>query len=147
MPPFAYIARAVVALAIMISPVATAGEIAAVVSAKVPVTSLTPTQVADIYLGRTNRFPDGTPAAPCDLAEGSPIRDEFYARVIGKSPSQVKAHWSKLIFTGRGRPPREVANSVEAKKLVAENPGTICYVDRSVVDGSVNVVLAIGDQR
>lgn len=124
------------------SAAAAAAELAAVVSSKTELKSLTSTQLANIYLGRSNRFPDGTPAVPCDLPEGSALRDAFYAKVTGQSPAQVKAHWSKIIFTGRGQPPREVSSSREAKKLVAENPGVICYIDKSLVDNSVTVVLA-----
>ena len=121
---------------------AAAAEIVAVVSSKVAVKSLTQGQLADIYLGRTNRFPDGTPAVPCDLAEGSPLREVFYTKVIGKTAAQVRAHWSKIIFTGRGQPPREVATTEQAKKLVIENPGVVCYIDEVLVDRNVTVLLA-----
>lgn len=116
-------------------------QVVAVVSAKNRVTSLTQDQLADIYLGRANRFPDGSPATPCDLPEGSPLRDEFYLKLLGKSPAQIKAHWAKIIFTGRGQPPREVATSQDAKTLVANNPDVICYIEKALVDSSVTVVL------
>ena len=121
---------------------ARAEDVVAVVSAKSPVTSLTPAQVADIFLGKTSRFPYGTPATPIDLVEESPVRDRFYASYTGKSPAQVKAHWSKIIFTGRGQPPRQAATANEAKKLVAENPNAIGYIDASQVDASVRVLAA-----
>ena len=114
----------------------------AVVSAKSPVTVLTSSQVADIFLGKSSRFPDGTQATPIDLVEDSPVRDRFYAQYTGKSAAQVKAHWSKIIFTGRGQPPRQAANSREAKKLVAENPNAIGYIDASQVDATVRVLAA-----
>ncbi|HYC49179.1 MAG TPA: phosphate ABC transporter substrate-binding protein [Burkholderiales bacterium] len=120
---------------------AAAAELAAVVSARVPVTSITQTQLADIYLGRASRFPDGTPAVPCDLPEGSPLREAFYSKVVGKSASQMRAHWSKIIFTGRGQPPREVRSAEEAKRLVIEQPGVVCYIDHSLVDRNVTVLL------
>ena len=112
----------------------------AVVSAKSPVTSLNASQVADIFLGKTSRFPDGSQAVPIDQVEDSPARERFYAAFTGKSPAQVKAHWSKIIFTGRGQPPRQVSNSAEARKLVAANPNAIGYIDASLVDDSVRVL-------
>ena len=114
----------------------------AVVSAKSPVTTLTKDQVADIFLGKASRFPDGSQAVPIDQAEGSAARDEFYLKFAGKSPAQVKAHWSKIIFTGRGQPPREVSSSIEVKKRVVDNPNAIGYIERAMVDGSVKVLLA-----
>jgi ABC-type phosphate transport system substrate-binding protein len=120
---------------------ASANEVAAVVSAKMKVVSVTQDQLSDIFLGRSNRFPDGTLAIPCDLPEGSPLRETFYSKVLGKSQAQIKAHWSKIIFTGRGQPPRQVASSGEAKRLAAENPGIVCYIEADAVDPSVRAVL------
>lgn len=129
------------AVALCLFASAASAEVVAVVSSKSSVTSLTVNQLTDIYLGRSGRFPDGTPAIPCDLAEDSPLREEFYTKLIGKSPAQIKAYWAKLIFTGRGQPPREVATSADAKQLVVEKPNVICYIDRSQVDRSVTVLL------
>ena len=114
-----------------------AAEVVAVVSAKSPVTALTKNQIADIFLGKNNRFPDGSTAVPVDQTEGSAERDEFYLRISGKSSAQIKAYWSRLIFTGRGQPPQEVSNGTEVKKLVIRNPGTIGYIDSKLVDDSV----------
>ena len=119
-----------------------AEDVVAVVSAKSPVVSLTPAQVADIFLGKSSRFPDGTPALPIDLQEDSPARDKFYTQFTGKSPAQVKAHWSKIIFTGRGQPPVQAASGVQARKMIAENPNAIGYIDQSLVDSSVRVLAA-----
>ena len=115
-------------------------EVVAVVSAKSPVTTLNPNQVADIFLGKTSRFPDGSEAVPIDQVEDSPARERFYTAFTGKSPAQVKAYWSKIIFTGRGQPPRQVSNSAEARKAVAANPNAIAYIDTSLVDSSVRVL-------
>ena len=119
---------------------AQAQEVVAVVSSKSPVTALDSAQVADIFLGKTTRFPDGSPATPIDLNEESALRERFYTQYTGKSPAQVKAHWAKIIFTGRGQPPRQALSTAEAKKLIAENPNAIGYIDASQVDNSVRVL-------
>jgi ABC-type phosphate transport system substrate-binding protein len=118
------------------------GEVVAVVSAKSSVAKLNNNQAVDIFLGKASSFPDGSQAVPIDQAEGSAAREEFYLKFAGKSPAQLKAHWSKIIFTGRGQPPREVLGSVEVKKLIIENPNAIGYIDQSMVDSSVKVLLA-----
>ena len=115
-------------------------DVVVVVSAKSPVTALSKNQVVDIFLGKSNRFPDGSPVVPIDQVEGSAVRDEFYREFADKSPAQIKAYWSKIIFTGRGAPPREVANGQEMKKLISTHPDDIGYIDRDMVDGSVKVL-------
>jgi ABC-type phosphate transport system substrate-binding protein len=119
---------------------ARAQEVVAVVSSKSAVPALNSSQVADIFLGKVTRFPDGAQAVPIDQNEESAVRDKFYAQFTGKSPAQVKAHWAKIIFTGRGQPPRQVASSAEAKKAIADNPYAIAYIDASQVDNTVRVL-------
>jgi ABC-type phosphate transport system substrate-binding protein len=117
-------------------------DVVVVVSADSPIATLSKTQVIGIFLGKMTRFPDGSAAVPIDQTEGSAARDEFYARFAAMSPAQVKAVWSKIIFTGRGQPPRAAGTAVELKKLLLANPNAIGYIDQSLLDSSLKVVLA-----
>jgi ABC-type phosphate transport system substrate-binding protein len=140
-PTIRHIRLTLFGLALSLGLNATAVEVVAVVSAKNPVTTLSKSQVTDIFLGKANRFPDGTPAVPIDQIEGSAARDEFYATFAGKSAAQLKAHWSKIIFTGRGQPPMAVSNGIEVKKHLVETPNAIGYIEKTLVDGSVKILL------
>jgi ABC-type phosphate transport system substrate-binding protein len=115
-------------------------DVVVVVSAKSPVGTLSRAQVEDIFLGKTMRFPDGAEAMVMDQAEGSAVRDEFYDKVFGKSAAQIKAYWSKIIFTGRGQPPRSVSNTIEMMKRISANPAAIGYIDRDMMNDSVRIV-------
>jgi ABC-type phosphate transport system substrate-binding protein len=115
-------------------------DIVAVVSAESSITRLSTGQLADIFLGKVSRFPDGSLAVPVDLSDGSAERDQFYAKVTGKTPAQIKAYWSKIIFTGRGQPPKAVQNDSDMKKYVAANIDAIGYIDSTMVDNSVRVL-------
>ncbi|WEF35088.1 hypothetical protein [Pseudoduganella chitinolytica] len=55
----------------------------------------------------------------------------------------MKAYWTKMIFTGRGQPPREAPNSAAVRRLVADNPGMIGYIERAALDPSVRPVLVL----
>jgi ABC-type phosphate transport system substrate-binding protein len=114
-----------------------------IVSARNPVATLRADQVAAIFLGQSVRFPDGAEAVPYDLRLGAPIRDEFYARVTSKTPALLKAHWSKMVFTGRGQPPAELPDSAAVRRKVADDPGAIGYIERGALDGSVHAVLVV----
>ncbi|MES2317292.1 MAG: phosphate ABC transporter substrate-binding protein [Pseudomonadota bacterium] len=120
-----------------------AAELVVIVSSKSPVTALRPDQVADIFLGQIARFPGGAEVVALDQRIGSPERDEFYSKVASKTPPLVKAYWTKMIFTGRGQPPREVAGSAAIRKMVADNPSLIGYIDKSALDASVKAVLLV----
>lgn len=111
-----------------------------VVSSRSPVTSISRLHLADLYLGRASRFDDGRPAAPIDLEPGTPAREAFYQRYLQRSPAEIEAHWARLVFTGRGRPPPDVESGREMRERVAADPRAVGYLDRSLVDASVRVV-------
>lgn len=114
-------------------------DVVAVVSAKSPVGSLSKSQVADIFLGRVHRFPDGSPAVPVDQQEGAAARDQFYNAFTGWTAAQLRSYWAKIIFTGRGQPPATVPGN-EIHKVLASDTKAIAYVDRTAVDDSMKVV-------
>ena len=118
-------------------------EVVVVVSAKSTVSGLSDNQVANIFLGKASRLPNGDRAVPVDQSDGTRTRDEFYQKLVGKSPAQVKAHWSKAIFTGKGQPPKEVGDSKATRRAVAGNPDFIGYIDSSAIDQSVKAVLLL----
>ncbi len=126
-----------------VSALAAQAQVAVIVNSKSPTASMTADQVATIFLGKSNVLPSGAAAAATDLPDGSAVRDQFYSKVTGKQGPQVKAAWSRLVFSGKATPPKELASAAEVKKFVAANPDAIGYIEKSAVDGSVKVVLSV----
>ena len=122
---------------------ASAAELVVIVSARSTAPALRNDQVAAIFLGQSAQLPDGAYVTAIDQQVGSTARDEFYVRVAAKSPALLKAYWSKLLFTGRGQPPREAGGNAAVKKLVADTPGLIGYIERSALDATVRPVLVL----
>lgn len=116
-------------------------DVVVVISAKNMIVGLTRMEVARIFLGKTSTFPNGENAVPVDQAENNSIHGEFYIKVTGKSAAQLKAYWSKIIFAGDGQPPKSVSNSEGVRKAIATDVHAIGYLDRSVVDDSLKIVL------
>ena len=94
-------------------------------------------QIADIYLARNSAW------TPIDQVVGSSIYTEFYKRATGRDAAQVKAVWSKILFTGRGVPPKQLLDSAAVKKAVAANPKAVGYIEKSAVDASVKVAMPL----
>lgn len=111
-----------------------------IVSADNPVRALPAHALADIYLGRRTRFPDGRRAEPVDYRDGSSATDAFYREILGRSAPQLRAHWSRLLFTGRGRAPHQVGSAEELIEWIAAQPNAIGYVAADTVDDSVRIV-------
>ena len=107
-----------------------------IASASSPVSKLDKEQVANLFLGKSSSYPDGSAAVPIEQTDGSTAHEEFHKNVTEKSASQLKSYWSKMIFSGKGTAPKEVANNTELLKLVAANPTMIGYVDKNALDKS-----------
>ncbi len=135
--------KMVVGAALLVAGVAAQAQVAVVVSAKSAVGNMTAEQVSSIFLGKSNALPNGNAAVAVDLPESAGTRDTFYTKATGKSSAQVKAAWSRLVFSGKGTPPKELGSSADVKKFVAGNPDAIGYIEKSAVDSSVKVVLSI----
>lgn len=141
-PRIAVITSTLVALTLSALP-AGAAEVVVVVSAKSPVATLTVEQAAQLFLGKSNSLPGGGAATIIDRAEGSPTRDAFYNKATGKNAAQVKALWSRLVFSGAAQAPATAGNAAEVKKLLGSNPSAVGYLDSSELDSSVKVVLKL----
>ena len=104
------------------------------------VDSITAAQATEIFLGKMPTLKDGTQLTVIEHQDGEPVRDEFYEKVVGKSPSQLKAYWAKIVFTGEGFPPKAYSGDKAVKERVAATPGAIGYVEAGAVDKSVKVL-------
>ena len=113
-----------------------------IASASSPVSKLDKEQVANLFLGKSSSYPDGSAAVPIEQTDATPAHDEFHKSITEKSASQLKSYWSKMIFSGKGTAPKEVASNAELLKLLASNPAMIGYIDKTAVDKSVKVILA-----
>jgi ABC-type phosphate transport system substrate-binding protein len=118
-------------------------QVAVIVNPKNASATMTADQVSSIFLGKSNALPSGATAAVVDQSESAAVREHFYTKVTGKQAAQVKAAWSRLVFSGKATPPKELASSAEVKKFVAANADAIGYIEKSAVDGSVKVVLSV----
>ena len=96
--------------------------------------------ISRIFLGKKKVYPDGSAVIAVSQDENSPVRDEFVQKVVGKSVHQYRAYWAQLVFTGRGKPPKDVGRDDQVKKLVAQNPALIGFIDAASVDDTVKVV-------
>jgi len=112
-------------------------ETVVIVNPANPASRMFSEQAAQFFLGKSAMF------TPIDQAEGSHIRNDFYQKIADKDAAQVKAIWSKLVFTGKATAPKEMKSNAEVKKAVAADPKAIGYIDKSAVDDTVKVILTL----
>jgi len=112
-------------------------DIAVIASSGSATSSLSAKDVKKIFLGKS------TAMTPVDQADGSATRNTFYEKAANKNESQMKAYWSKMIFSGKATPPEIATDDAAVKAWVASNKNGVGYIDSGSVDGSVKVLLTI----
>lgn len=133
------LAKSIAAIALCLASAAASADIAIIVNINNNNT-ITEKDINRIFLGKNKSFSSGDSVKAVNLKSGNTIRTEFEKKALGKSGKQVKAYWSKLIFSGKAKPLVESGSEAEALKYVAENPQSIAYIDANKINDTVKVV-------
>jgi ABC-type phosphate transport system substrate-binding protein len=118
-------------------------EIAVVVDPAVPLDSISIEQLERLYLNRPDRYPEGVKLVPLDRQAGSEIRKQFVQKVLWKTEVEVAQFWSRRMYSGKGRPPRQLRDDGDVIEEVTANPGDVGYIDADSVSDQVKVLLSI----
>ncbi|WP_157466278.1 phosphate ABC transporter substrate-binding protein [Colwellia sp. MT41] len=93
-----------------------------------------------IYLGKVKSFPNGTKVNVLTLKDDASATTVFRQSALKKSNSQFKSYWSKMAFTGKGTPPKKMANDADMINAIKSDVTAIGFVDSTVVTTDVKVV-------
>lgn len=124
-------------------PLSSHAQVAVVGCIDSPLTSLTKEQISSFYLGRTTKGPNGNTVVLFNQGDNQPVRDLFYWKLNGKSAAEVRALWTRLVFSGKAQFPKELLNNEEVKKAVTADRNSIGYIDKSSVDASIKVLFLL----
>ncbi len=127
-------------LALLAANVPASAELVVIANPDSGVETLTRDAVVDIYMGRYQKLPSGVTALPMDFAGD---KAAFYKSLLGKELPEVQSYWARLVFSGQGSPPRQMDDPKDVIDVVASNKGALGYIDRSLVDKRVKIVLAL----
>lgn len=104
--------------------------------------ALSKSEVRQLYLGNASSA-GGAAIMVLDMPEGSAERQLFYSRVAGKNESQLKSYWARMIFTGKGTPPRQVRDSGEMARQLKGNPKALGYLEEHDLQPGLKVLLRL----
>jgi hypothetical protein len=100
-------------------------------------------EAINIFMGRYRRFSDGSKAIPID---NDSIKNKFYMQLVNKSPSEIKAYWATLIFSGRTQPPKIMVDSSKVINAVEQETQAITYIPANQVNHKVKVLLILRER-
>jgi len=101
--------------------------------------------LAEIFLGKVERWGSGKLIRPVDQSLRSGVREAFSQQVLGMGSDQLYAYWREAITQNR-RPPRVLDTDAKVLEHVASTPGAIGYVSAEAPVASFEVkVIEVAD--
>lgn len=104
-------------------------------------TELDRTFVADVFLKKRTRWPNGEVIHPVDQRRDTNVRRHFSREILKRSVDAVRSYWQQRIFSGRDVPPPEVDSDAEVIRFLKATPGSIGYVSAPPDTPGVRVVV------
>jgi ABC-type phosphate transport system substrate-binding protein len=126
-------------LIVFISTTLNAIEFSIIVNPASSIDNITVNELKAIFLSKLKTLPDGTRAKPVEIAITN-FKAEFYNSIAHKSEVELRSYWATLIFTGTGRPPKQMNSYEQLIKYVSSTPGAIAYIANIKTNKSVKVI-------
>ncbi|MCA1852026.1 MAG: hypothetical protein LC647_06445 [Beggiatoa sp.] len=92
-------------------------------------TSLTRTELRDIFFARQMKWPNGEPIGVFVLPDRHPLHVRFSKEVLGVYPYQLRSTWDRILYSGTGVPPTVLNTPQEVRERVDKTPGAIGYAE------------------
>ena len=134
--PSPTLAAALLLTATLVAPQAHRDTLVFIVSTQQTTTTLSATDLRNIYLGRMTRWKNGHRIAAIVRPSSTDAERAFLARLVRMSDIDFSQHWLGLIFRGEApSPPQVIASADGVRKAVAANPDSIAFLLTSELPG------------
>ena len=130
-------------LALFLLPVSAlyATDVVLIANENIPVQELSRNEVKNIFLSKIKTV-ENIRVRPVVMQKNE-LTDQFLKDAVGKTFSQFSNYYKKMIFTGRGRPPKRAASEADMLIYVSSTSGAIGYISRDLATDSVRIIQVI----
>lgn len=106
----------------------------------VKVKTLTVNETRSLFGMRQLTWPGDVPVRVFVLPEQHALHAVFCREILNIYPYQLRIFWNRLVYSGTGQAPTEVATEQEMLARVASTPGAIGYVNKVNSNDPVNTI-------
>ncbi|MEQ1528024.1 MAG: hypothetical protein ABL925_01815 [Methylococcales bacterium] len=100
-----------------------------IVNTSVPVKQYSLLDVRAIFAMQQRFWPNGERIKVFTLADADPVHKDFVKKNLDMFPHQLRRVWDRMIFSGTGEAPVQIASQAEMVEKIAGTPNSIGYLD------------------
>ena len=93
-----------------------------------------------VFLGKRDRWPDGTKIVPLNIKAGSTERKTFDAAILKMDPDAASRYWIDQKIRGRIAEPKSAASVLLLQRVIARTEGAIGYAAANLATEDVNII-------
>jgi ABC-type phosphate transport system substrate-binding protein len=112
------------------------GNIVIIANNKLPLAELSKKEIRNIFLGKYVHWKSGERVEFAILEKSGDTADihaVFTRDYLNKSPKQYLYYWKKMMFTGKGTPPKSFEKESGLLDYVGSTKGAIGYISKSAL--------------
>ncbi|MBC8210530.1 MAG: hypothetical protein H8E21_05630 [Gammaproteobacteria bacterium] len=103
------------------------------------ISSVTVTELSQLWLKQIYQV-SGVKLEVADLFEQHPLRDQFYANIVGKSGNKLSAYWSIRVFRGEGFPPPALQSIEDLINWISAKKNRVAYIESHYLKSHLKVL-------
>lgn len=115
-----------------------AADVVLIANSSIGASSLSKGDVKSIFLAKKKSV-DGVNVKLATLKDDD-ISRQFFKAYVGKTPSQFSSYYKKLVFTGKGKPPKAMSSEADMIAYVARTIGAMGFVSAGAVTDAVKSI-------
>lgn len=119
-----------------------ANSLVVIVSKDSNIQDITKKELSKIFLAKTKRLPSGGKSLVVE-STNKELQAKFYKTICNKNEKQLRKYWTKMIFTGRGQPPKKIKSIPELISFVKNNKNAISYIPFKDINNDIRVIMEI----
>ncbi|MFD2096349.1 hypothetical protein ACFSJ3_10170 [Corallincola platygyrae] len=119
---------------------AAAEALAVVAHPSVKTEQLSVKELKSIFSMRLTTWSEGALISVYVLPKQHKLHESFCRNYLEIFSYQLERSWKRLVYSGFGQAPTQLATSLEIKERVANTPGAIGYIREEDVDDSVKTI-------
>lgn len=104
------------------------------------VSSISKSDLSDIFLKKSTKWEDGSAVTPVDLNARSAVREAFSQEVHGRGVGAIRSYWQQAAFSGAGTAPLERSSDADVITFVKSTPGAVGYISADTDAAGVKVL-------